>query len=77
MVVRQGLRLISIGLLFGLSGSLMLSNITRGLLYGLEASDPAILASVALLLTGVAILAVYFPARGATRIDPVAAQRWE
>jgi predicted permease len=77
LVVRQGLRLISLGVLFGFSGSLMLPDALRGLLYGVEASDPAILASVALLLTGVATMAVYVPARTATRIDPVAALRWE
>jgi ABC-type antimicrobial peptide transport system permease subunit len=77
LVVRQGLRLISLGVLFGLSGSLMLPDALRGLLYGVEASDPAILASVALLLTGVATMAVYVPARTATRIDPVTALRWE
>ena len=77
LVLRQGLWLTSLGVLLGLSGSLMLSDVLRGLLYGVEASDPAILASVAVLLTAVAILAVYVPARSAPRIDPVAALRWE
>jgi predicted permease len=77
MVFRQGVRLISIGVLLGLAGSLMLADVLRGLLYGVEASDPAVLAWVGVLLTGFALLAVYVPARHATRVDPVTALRWE
>jgi predicted permease len=77
IVVGQGLRLISVGVVLGFAGSLMISDVVRSLLFGVEASDPAILTLVAVLLTAVAILAVYVPARGATRIDPVAALRWE
>ena len=77
MVVRQGMRLVLIGILIGTMGSLSLTPLIASLLYGVKSSDPIILTGVALLLCAVALTAVYFPARRATKVDPVLALRWE
>ena len=77
MVVREGMRLAVIGALLGAGGALGLTPLMSSLLYGVEASDPAVLTSVAVLLNAVALIATYIPARRATRVDPVLALRWE
>ena len=61
----------------GLLGALSLSRAMAGLLFDLSPTDPGTLASVALLLTAVALLASYLPARRATRVDPLIALRSE
>ena len=76
-VLRQGLRLTAIGLGIGLLGSLAL---TRGLssqLYEVSPADPITFVAVSLLLLAIALLACYFPARRATKIDPMVALRCE
>jgi predicted permease len=77
MVVRQGMRLVLIGILIGIMGSLALTPLISSLLYGVKSSDPIVLACVAVLLCAVALATVYFPARRATKVDPVLALRWE
>jgi putative ABC transport system permease protein len=77
MVVREGMILALIGVLLGAAGALALTPLMSSLLYGVEASDPAVLISVAVLLGAVALLATYIPARQAARVDPVLALRWE
>jgi predicted permease len=77
MVVRQGMRLVLIGIFIGVAGSLALTPLIASLLYGVKSSDPIVLAGVALLLCAVALATVYFPARRATKVDPVLALRWE
>jgi len=79
-VVGQGLRLVLAGLAIGAAAVLiftrMLSSFSH-LLYGVGASDPLTLASVAVVLTGVAMLACYVPGRRAMRVDPMVALRYE
>ncbi len=77
MVIRQGMRLVVIGILIGTIGSLALNPLIASLLYGVKSSDPISLTFVAVLLCAVGMATVYFPARRATRVDPVLALRWE
>jgi putative ABC transport system permease protein len=77
MVLREALRLGSLGLALGLGGALLLSRTLETLLYSVSPGDPATLAVVALLLLATTLLAGYLPARRATRIDPVVALRAE
>ena len=77
MVVAQGMRLALIGLAIGLTGALALTRVMSSLLFSVSPTDPATFAIVSLLLAGVAFLAIYFPARRATKVDPVVALRHE
>jgi ABC-type antimicrobial peptide transport system permease subunit len=77
MIVRQGMRLALIGVGVGIACALALTRLVSGLLFGVSATDPLTFASVALLLTVVALAACLIPARRATRIDPLAALRQE
>jgi putative ABC transport system permease protein len=77
LVLRQGLYLVGIGLAVGLLGSLVLRSLIKGLLFNVQASDPATLVSVAVVLVVVALLACWIPARRATKVDPLVALRYE
>jgi len=73
LVLRQGLRVLGLGLVIGLAGSLLLVHLIRALLYGVTPTDPVVLAGVAVILAAVGVLACVLPARRATRIEPVVA----
>jgi putative ABC transport system permease protein len=75
LVLVQGLRLTTLGLLTGLAGALALGPLLRTQLFGVEPTDVTTLATVALGLLLVAMLACYLPARRATRVDPMIALR--
>jgi predicted permease len=75
MVLGGGLRLVSLGVAFGLLGSLALSRSIASLLYGVSEADAATLASVPALLGAVALAACLLAARRATRLDPLEALR--
>ena len=80
MVTRQALRLIVVGLAFGVVGGFLLSRLLArlpGMLYHVSPNDPVTFAGVALLLTAVALLACYVPARRAAQTDPMTALRYE
>jgi predicted permease len=75
LVLVQGIRLAAIGLALGLGLAFVLARFTRGLLYGVSATDPLTAACVTALLAAIAILACYLPARKAMHVDPVTAIR--
>jgi ABC-type antimicrobial peptide transport system permease subunit len=73
LVVGQGLKLTAFGLLLGLGGALALTRLMASLLFGVSATDPVTFTGVVALLTGVALLAAYLPARRAASADPIVA----
>jgi ABC-type antimicrobial peptide transport system permease subunit len=73
--MRQGLRIVGVGLLAGLAISLALSSIIAGILYGVSATDPLSIAISVLALGLTALTACFFPAFRASRIDPITALR--
>src|SRR5262249_27800177 len=73
MILRQGLALLLIGVAIGLAGATAATRAMTGLLFEVGANDPLTFILIALLLTMVALLACYLPARRATRVDPILA----
>ena len=77
LVVRQGMALALTGLALGLAAAAALTRVMRSLLFGVAATDPSTFAAIALLLSAVALVASYLPARRASRIDPMESLRSE
>ena len=77
LVVRDGLKLVVIGVVVGLVGAFMLSRLLTTLLFGVTPTDAVTYATVALGLIGVALAACYIPARRAAKVDPLVALRFE
>ena len=77
LVMSQGARLTVVGLVAGLAGAAALTRVMASMLYGVSPLDPATFVLVGVVLALVAVVASYFPARRATRVDPVVALRAE
>jgi ABC-type antimicrobial peptide transport system permease subunit len=77
MVIGQGLRMVVTGLVIGALAASLLTRLLSSVLFGVSTTDATTFTSVALLLTAVALLACYIPARRATRVDPLVALRYE
>ncbi len=77
LVMGHGLALAAFGVTIGLGASFGLTRLMSSLLYGVKATDAATFAAVAAVLSAVAALACYIPARRATRVDPIIALRYE
>jgi putative ABC transport system permease protein len=77
MIVKEGMRLALLGLLLGIVGAIVATKYLESQLYGVKARDPLTFIGVALGLGLVALAACYFPARRATKVDPLAALRYE
>jgi predicted permease len=75
MALGEGMRIVVIGLVSGLAGAAVITQIFRSMLFDVQPADPITFISVSAILAGVALLACYIPARRATRVDPLVALR--
>jgi putative ABC transport system permease protein len=77
LVLKEALHLTALGVGLGLLGAFAATRVLQSLLFEVKPTDPATFISLSLLLTLVALLASYIPARRATKVDPLVALRYE
>ena len=77
MVLKWGLRWLAIGIGIGVPASIALEKVLQNRIWGIKSADPLTMVAVSLVLTAVGLLACYFPARRASKVDPMVALRYE
>lgn len=77
MVVMQGMRLVLIGVAIGIGSAFGLTRLLASFLFGVKSLDPVAFTAIPILLSGVALLAIWLPALRASRLDPLEALRYE
>ena len=77
LVLGQGLMMVTLGVVLGVTGALMLTRVLRTLLFGVSTTDPGVFTAIVALLSLTACVATYVPASRATRVDPLVALRNE
>jgi putative ABC transport system permease protein len=77
LIIRQGMIKTFYGVLIGLAGAFGLTRLMDSLLFAVSSHDPLTFVVISLLLVIISLLACYFPARRAARIDPTVTMRYE
>jgi putative ABC transport system permease protein len=77
LLLAWALALVAQGVIAGILGSLAITRLLSGFLFGIKSTDPVTFLAVPLLLATIALLASYIPARRATKVDPMVALRYE
>ncbi|UCD25660.1 MAG: ABC transporter permease, partial [Gemmatimonadota bacterium] len=77
MVMRQGARMVGLGIVLGLVGAFAITRVMSGLLFEVSALDPTVFLAAGILMTAIALIAVWVPARRAIQVDPVEVLRTE
>ena len=76
-ILGRGMVVTSVGIAIGVAAAIGLTRMISSMLFGVSATDPLTFVAIAILLSGIAILTCYLPARRASKVDPMVALRWE
>jgi putative ABC transport system permease protein len=77
LLLRWALSLVTLGVIVGVLGSVAVTRLLSGFLFGIKSTDPLTFTVIPVLLGTIALLASYIPARRATKVDPIIALRYE